>query len=77
MNVSCPNCNTTYRVDPAKVPETGVRARCAVCSAVFLVRRDGAAAPVPAALAPVSPPPGPSPATVPAPQPAPPPRPPA
>lgn len=41
MNVTCPNCNTVYRVDPAKVPEAGVRARCAVCSAVFAVRRDG------------------------------------
>ena len=35
MNVTCPNCATIYRVDPAKVPEAGVRARCAVCSAVF------------------------------------------
>ena len=42
MNVSCPNCATVYRVDPAKVPETGVRARCSICSAVFAVRRDGA-----------------------------------
>ncbi|MDQ3223913.1 MAG: zinc-ribbon domain-containing protein, partial [Gemmatimonadota bacterium] len=37
MNVTCPNCATVYRVDPAKVPEAGVRARCAVCSAVFAV----------------------------------------
>ena len=35
MNVTCPNCATIYRVDPAKVPESGVRARCSVCSAVF------------------------------------------
>ena len=41
MNVTCPNCATTYRVDPAKVPEAGVRARCAVCSAVFAVNREG------------------------------------
>jgi predicted Zn finger-like uncharacterized protein len=43
MNVSCPNCATIYRVDPAKVPEGGVRARCNVCSAVFAVRREGEA----------------------------------
>ena len=43
MNVTCPNCATTYRVDPAKVPEGGVRARCAVCGAVFGVHRDDAA----------------------------------
>ena len=40
MNVTCPNCATIYRVDPAKVPEAGVRARCNVCSAVFAVRRE-------------------------------------
>jgi predicted Zn finger-like uncharacterized protein len=44
MNVTCPNCATVYRVDPAKVPEAGVRARCAVCSAVFAVHREGAPA---------------------------------
>ena len=41
MNVTCPNCATVYRVDPAKVPAAGVRARCNVCSAVFAVRRAG------------------------------------
>ncbi|MBA3895303.1 MAG: zinc-ribbon domain-containing protein, partial [Gemmatimonadales bacterium] len=40
MNVTCPNCATVYRVDPAKVPEAGVRARCAVCSAIFAVGRE-------------------------------------
>src|SRR5262249_51306124 len=39
MNVSCPNCATVYRVDPTKVPDGGVRARCSVCSAVFAVGR--------------------------------------
>jgi predicted Zn finger-like uncharacterized protein len=52
MNVTCPNCATVYRVDPAKVPEAGVRARCAVCNAVFAVRREAdsgrQAAPTPA-----------------------------
>ncbi len=40
MNLTCPNCATVYRVDPAKVPEAGVRARCAVCSAIFRVARE-------------------------------------
>ena len=40
MNVTCPNCATIYRIDPAKVPEAGVRTRCAVCNAVFAVRRE-------------------------------------
>ncbi|MEP6474149.1 MAG: zinc-ribbon domain-containing protein [Gemmatimonadota bacterium] len=39
MNVTCPGCNTIYRVDPAKVPVQGVRARCQVCATVFAVRR--------------------------------------
>lgn len=65
MNVTCPNCATVYRVDPAKVPEAGVRARCAICGAVFPVRREGEATrpapPVPAmAAAPAAIPPKPS-----------------
>ena len=51
MNVTCPNCATVYRVDPAKVPAAGVRARCNVCSAVFAVRREGQAESVKAAVA--------------------------
>ncbi len=41
MNVTCPSCHTVFRVDPAKVPEAGVRARCTVCEGVFGVYRDG------------------------------------
>jgi predicted Zn finger-like uncharacterized protein len=37
MNVQCNGCDTTYRVDPRKVPPTGVRARCSRCGAVFVV----------------------------------------
>ena len=42
MNVRCPNCQTVFRVDPAKVPEAGVRARCSECDAVFGVYREAA-----------------------------------
>ncbi len=45
MNVSCPQCQTVFRVDPAKVPERGVRARCSVCSGLIAVRRPDVAAP--------------------------------
>lgn len=68
MNVRCPSCRTVFRVDPAKVPEAGVRARCAVCAATIDVRRDGAAAPRPAVAEPsripaaAAPPPEPPPA---------------
>src|SRR5690606_4920637 len=39
MNVRCPSCETLYRVDPARVPEGGVRARCSTCRSTFEVRR--------------------------------------
>lgn len=75
MNVICPSCSTVYRVDPAKVPERGVRARCRVCVAIFQVpapadaRSQAEAAPAPIATEA----PHPVPPTPPAPAPAPPP----
>ena len=51
MNVTCPNCASMFRVDPSKIPEGGVRARCNICSAVFAVRREGDAQDHPAAVA--------------------------
>ncbi len=52
MNVRCPSCNTAYRIDPAKVPEAGVRARCTVCSNVIPVTRDNdEASPAPTTVA--------------------------
>lgn len=69
MNVTCPNCATVYRVDPAKVPDGGVRARCSICSAVFAVRRDNEPherpTPVTAAAGSPAAPPGPAPAQAP------------
>lgn len=44
MNVTCPGCSTVFRVDPAKVPAGGVRARCSVCRAVFRVESESPAA---------------------------------
>ena len=37
MNVSCPDCRSIFRVDPAKVPPSGVRARCSVCSGIISI----------------------------------------
>ena len=85
MNVTCPQCSTVFRVDPAKVPEHGVRARCSVCSGLISVRRPPLAVPpaphgehatrpsaVPAVSeAPAATQPPPAPAVVPAPAPAP------
>ncbi len=48
MNAICTSCQTVFRVDPAKVPVAGVRARCSVCNGVFWVRRPEPVVPVPA-----------------------------
>jgi len=37
VNVTCPDCKSVFRVDPAKVPIGGVRARCSVCGGVMPV----------------------------------------
>jgi predicted Zn finger-like uncharacterized protein len=37
MNVTCPECQSVFRVDPAKVPATGIRARCSVCGGIILI----------------------------------------
>jgi predicted Zn finger-like uncharacterized protein len=74
MNVTCPSCSTVYRVDPAKVPERGVRARCRVCAAIFQVPPPGTAAAAPEVAAPARPthaPPLPTPPTPEPPPPAP------
>ena len=68
MTVTCPSCETVYRIDPAKVPPGGVRARCAVCQGVFAVPAAEAGPPPPApreeprvAAPPPPPPPPPAP----------------
>lgn len=67
MNIRCPECSTTFRVDPSRVPPAGVRARCSRCSATFTITREQAEAALqPAAAAAAAP------ATAPTPMPAPP-----
>ena len=41
MNVSCPECGSVFRVDPAKIPVSGVRARCSVCGGVIPIGSTG------------------------------------
>ena len=45
ITVSCPSCNTSFPVDPAKVPPEGVRAQCSVCPEIFDVERPSETAP--------------------------------
>jgi predicted Zn finger-like uncharacterized protein len=42
VNVSCPECRSVFRVDPAKIPTAGVRARCSVCGGVITIGKGGA-----------------------------------
>lgn len=44
MTVACSECRSVFRVDPAKVPASGVRARCAVCGGIIAI--DGGTLPV-------------------------------
>lgn len=37
MNVSCPDCQSVFRVDPARVTSSNLRARCAVCGGLIAV----------------------------------------
>jgi predicted Zn finger-like uncharacterized protein len=37
VNVTCQDCRSVFRVDPAKVPPNGVRARCSVCGAILRI----------------------------------------
>ena len=51
MNVRCPQCQSTFRVDPERIPPNGIKARCSRCSNVFELTRDGARAPAAAVAA--------------------------
>lgn len=84
MNVQCTHCSTVFRVDPRKVPASGVRVRCSICRGVFEIAGSGSAQPQPAAastpaqaVSTPAPAPAPTPAAAPAaPPPLPPPLPP-
>ena len=47
MNVRCPQCQSMFRVDPERVPASGIKARCARCSNVFELTREGVKTTVP------------------------------
>jgi predicted Zn finger-like uncharacterized protein len=43
MIIQCDHCNTKFKLDDAKVPEKGVKVRCAKCKNIFLVQREAPA----------------------------------
>jgi predicted Zn finger-like uncharacterized protein len=71
MNVVCPQCASVFRVDPAKVPAGGVRARCSICGGVIPVPEPRSAIATPAGGIPLTatPPGGAPPARMPVPTP--------
>ena len=64
ITVTCPSCSSAFPVDPAKIPEGGVNARCTSCGDIFRIEKpaepevpttlEEAAEPVAEAAAPVS-----------------------
>lgn len=45
ITVTCPSCSASFPVDPAKIPEGGVKARCSSCGDIFRIEKP---APAPA-----------------------------
>ena len=39
ITVTCPSCSSAFPVDPAKIPEGGVNARCTTCGDIFRVEK--------------------------------------
>lgn len=47
ITVTCPSCSSSFPVDPAKVPEGGVNARCSSCGDIFRIDKPVEAEPLP------------------------------
>ncbi len=39
MKIQCPRCKAAHRVDPARIPDGGIHARCTPCGARFFIRK--------------------------------------
>lgn len=47
VNVSCPNCQATYQLDPSKLADGGRKLKCARCGTVWVARAEEPATPAP------------------------------
>lgn len=47
ITVTCPSCSTAFPVDPGKIPEGGVNARCSSCGDIFRVEKPVEVEPLP------------------------------
>jgi predicted Zn finger-like uncharacterized protein len=47
ITVTCPSCSSAFPVDPAKIPEGGVNARCSSCGDIFRVEKPADPPPIP------------------------------
>jgi predicted Zn finger-like uncharacterized protein len=50
MNISCPNCDTVFRIDDARIGPRGRKVRCSKCGYVWRVSPDGTSAAEEAAM---------------------------
>lgn len=41
LKVECPSCDAPYELDPARLPDAGMRMRCPACAAIFRVGPQG------------------------------------
>ena len=39
MDVTCQSCRATYKVDDAKIPAQGIKAKCPKCGHSFLLKK--------------------------------------
>lgn len=76
ITVTCPSCSSAFPVDPAKIPEGGVNARCSSCGDIFRIEKPAPPmtpatleAPAPPAAAPAPPAPPAAPPAPPEPEP--------
>jgi predicted Zn finger-like uncharacterized protein len=51
MKSTCPNCGTSFRIDPSKIPAGGVQARCSRCGGVFSIQAPAQAVSAPTSAA--------------------------
>ena len=54
ITITCPSCSSSFPVDPAKIPEGGVKVRCTSCGHVFRVEKPVEPEPVPTYEEPVA-----------------------
>lgn len=45
MNLRCGKCNVTYKLNDAKIPDSGAKVKCTKCGAIYHIKKDSAPQP--------------------------------